>query len=468
MANSKINTEETILRTPTDTPANADANSVRVYTDGTHVFSRDSGGAVVNLSTGGGGGASSATPAGSIQLSDGSGGFNGSTWTIDGNGDLQPTTHVDKQLGIIGKAVQKAYYGSEGIKLLRNNALTPSSTPAVTDGDYAKIYTDGAGGTLIYEPVLDSGFHTNIFKASDTNPAKIILESGNGANNVSLHAHAAATQNQIIKFPDAKGSVGQSLEITSIVGDTLEMSWASGGSYSDADVDIHINQSTANSGEALSWNGSDYEWTPTEVVSMSLTDKAYIHTGSALSSPSSLEYDDLMSFTDDTVGTQILASSENWSGSNTNLTDNFYAVHVMKTKGYKEAEVLEHTVDTATERGFSISFDQSAGATTPLSSSITCDLVLIVQLYKSDGGINSNTTNFNSHSFSVTGSGQPRLYLTKSELESALTNFSFSAHSGTVDFLKITAYIKNLSSTISMGAGSTLRYTGMSFRLALS
>ena len=57
MANSKINTEETILRTPTDTPANADANSVRVYTNGTHVFSKDSAGNEVNLSTGSGSGA---------------------------------------------------------------------------------------------------------------------------------------------------------------------------------------------------------------------------------------------------------------------------------------------------------------------------------------------------------------------------------------------------------------------------
>ena len=52
MANSKVNTEETILRTPTDTPANADANSVRVYTDGTNVYSKDASGTVVNLSKG--------------------------------------------------------------------------------------------------------------------------------------------------------------------------------------------------------------------------------------------------------------------------------------------------------------------------------------------------------------------------------------------------------------------------------
>jgi hypothetical protein len=33
-----------------------------------------------------------------------------------------------------------------------------------------------------------------------------------------------------------------------------------GGSYGDADVDTHLNRSTASSGELLSWNGSDYDW----------------------------------------------------------------------------------------------------------------------------------------------------------------------------------------------------------------
>ena len=33
-----------------------------------------------------------------------------------------------------------------------------------------------------------------------------------------------------------------------------------GGSYEDADVDNHLNQSSASTGEILSWNGSDYAW----------------------------------------------------------------------------------------------------------------------------------------------------------------------------------------------------------------
>ena len=34
----------------------------------------------------------------------------------------------------------------------------------------------------------------------------------------------------------------------------------SGGSYGDSDVDAHLNTSTANTGEVLSWTGTDYDW----------------------------------------------------------------------------------------------------------------------------------------------------------------------------------------------------------------
>ena len=30
--------------------------------------------------------------------------------------------------------------------------------------------------------------------------------------------------------------------------------------YTNSDVDTHLNQSTAQSGEVLSWNGTDYDW----------------------------------------------------------------------------------------------------------------------------------------------------------------------------------------------------------------
>tara|TARA_R110002012_G_scaffold126537_1_gene278472 strand:+ start:1052 stop:2350 length:1299 start_codon:yes stop_codon:yes gene_type:complete len=38
------------------------------------------------------------------------------------------------------------------------------------------------------------------------------------------------------------------------------LTWAQPSFYADADVDTHLNRASANSGEFLSWNGSDYDW----------------------------------------------------------------------------------------------------------------------------------------------------------------------------------------------------------------
>ena len=51
------------------------------------------------------------------------------------------------------------------------------------------------------------------------------------------------------------------------------------GSYNNASVDTHLNQSTASSGEVLSWNGSDYDW-------VSDTNTNLTHTGEVTGSTS--------------------------------------------------------------------------------------------------------------------------------------------------------------------------------------
>ena len=38
------------------------------------------------------------------------------------------------------------------------------------------------------------------------------------------------------------------------------VSGAGGGSYTDTSVDTHLNQSSASTGQVLSWNGTDYSW----------------------------------------------------------------------------------------------------------------------------------------------------------------------------------------------------------------
>jgi len=41
---------------------------------------------------------------------------------------------------------------------------------------------------------------------------------------------------------------------------TTDLRGSGSGSYGDTDVNAHLNQSTATTGQVLSWNGSDYDW----------------------------------------------------------------------------------------------------------------------------------------------------------------------------------------------------------------
>ena len=58
------------------------------------------------------------------------------------------------------------------------------------------------------------------------------------------------------------------LTATSFVGDGSALTnLPGGGSYGNSDVDTHLNQSSASSGQILSWNGSDYAWVADNVGS---------------------------------------------------------------------------------------------------------------------------------------------------------------------------------------------------------
>ena len=51
---------------------------------------------------------------------------------------------------------------------------------------------------------------------------------------------------------------GSNLSVSAISGGIVTVTGSS--AYSNSNVDSHLNQSTASSGEVLSWNGSDYDW----------------------------------------------------------------------------------------------------------------------------------------------------------------------------------------------------------------
>lgn len=57
-------------------------------------------------------------------------------------------------------------------------------------------------------------------------------------------------------LPTTDGTTGQVLSTNG----TGTLSLTTVSSYTDADVDTHLNTGTASAGEYLSWNGSDYDW----------------------------------------------------------------------------------------------------------------------------------------------------------------------------------------------------------------
>ena len=40
----------------------------------------------------------------------------------------------------------------------------------------------------------------------------------------------------------------------------MDYAWVDNAGYTDSDVNTHLNQSTANSNQVMSWNGTDYAW----------------------------------------------------------------------------------------------------------------------------------------------------------------------------------------------------------------
>ena len=60
-------------------------------------------------------------------------------------------------------------------------------------------------------------------------------------------------------WPQADGTANQVLQ-TNGSGQLSWVTYSGATGYGDNDVDLHLNRSTASSGEVLSWNGSDYDW----------------------------------------------------------------------------------------------------------------------------------------------------------------------------------------------------------------
>ena len=96
---------------------------------------------------------------------------------------------------------------------------------------YNVLFSDTAGsGNVQMTPIQDDGGIT-------FNPSDNTLTTGNLSLSGTLNSHT---------IPSGSGTLALTSDISS--------------AYSDSSVDTHLNTSTANSGEVLSWTGTDYDW----------------------------------------------------------------------------------------------------------------------------------------------------------------------------------------------------------------
>jgi len=103
---------------------------------------------------------------------------------------------------------------------------------------------------------------TNVYSNSSNSIEKINFSSGNKFVFITLPAAKAA-------FEDASGNVSfANITVSGTVdgrdlatdGTKLDGIASNATAYANSNVDAHLNLSTANTGEVLSYNGSDYDW----------------------------------------------------------------------------------------------------------------------------------------------------------------------------------------------------------------
>lgn len=163
-------------------------------------------------------------------------------------------------------------------KLVNRAKMTTATTGTGTltlgsavDG-YQTFANAGVANSNIVRYTIEDGSAWEIglgtYSSTGTTLTRGTIESSTGtainlSGNATVFVTAAAGDLQeLVDFadnfvlPTADGSTGQVL--TTNGAGTLSFSTITG--YTNADVDTHLNTSTATTGEVLSWNGTDYDW----------------------------------------------------------------------------------------------------------------------------------------------------------------------------------------------------------------
>ena len=133
----------------------------------------------------------------------------------------------------------------------------------IASGAIANVVEDTTpqlGGDLDMNSKFISSGIVGIKNQGSQSEVRLYCESSN-AHYASIKAppHSGFSGNVTFTMPGTAGSNGQVLS-TDGSGTLSWVTQSSGSSYSNSDVDAHLNQSNPTSGYVLSWNGSDYAW----------------------------------------------------------------------------------------------------------------------------------------------------------------------------------------------------------------
>ena len=128
---------------------------------------------------------------------------------------------------------------------VNGNAITSTSAGniAITPDTTGSVVLDGQSW-----PQAD-GTANQVLQTNGSGQLSWVTYSGAtgyGDNDVDLHLNrSSATSGQVLGWNGT---------------DYAWVANSGGSSYTDSDVDTHLNQSTAQANEVLSWNGTDYDW----------------------------------------------------------------------------------------------------------------------------------------------------------------------------------------------------------------
>ena len=244
--------------------------------------------------------------------------------------------------------------------------------------DASKVHGIAATAGTTIDVTLEFGIHTGLsglttgstYYVIDNGTLATAPDSKNAKLGVAINATSLA-----LDFTDELTSADLGTYATkSYVGQQI----TAAGSYSDASVDLHLNQSTATSNEVLSWNGTDYEWVAQPTDNNQLANGAGYITAADIPNTNIVEYtstssasvnDVVMLNTDGTVTPVEVATSpeqltnQGYNGSYQQLLPNNEGYTISNTNGLVAAHVGYWLFPTQTDNKYiSVAFDEAPGS----------------------------------------------------------------------------------------------------------